>query len=784
MFYSSDYLDDPSLRPKLVIISNQVNQPPTNPQLIAPQDGDINVDLTNIVFSWNPSTDPDGDSIEYCMVLKKDNEPEDTPVYMGCSKEDFITAPPGTCPTFILPEDIELEGGTKYWWAIWAKDQNDNWSEASEWWSFTAEELKQQVLFIPGIMASRLWEVNESNDRWPDLDDDEVDNIRLDAQGHSIHNIYVKGGEEGLIDTFLGHVVYKEFIKFAMNDPNHSWDFFPYDWRLDWEDTMKMTFGSSTDLLQGSILAFLLTKINHMSKKDPDGKVDIVSHSMGGLLAKYYISQLKENSKIDKLILVDCPQLGTPAGAAVVTHGIHDLAKIFKLTQKTMRILSQHMPTAYLLTPSMDYFYTEIAQDYPVFSANGNKPNAINDFLNSFPDGIKKFTDWEKFNDDPGSIGTEDESDEDRPIKADDTRKNLFDRGKEIHEKIDAQWNNYGIKVFQIVGEKLTTLVGVKYKSECLGWGIDVDPIFQPVGDGTVVRESQEFLDVDTFYIDLDDYCRLNKQCHKHGDILEIDWVQNQIGNLLGGKTDLITICGNRNCYGNPRKNQPSARKVQFAKFTIKSPVDVHIYDSYGNHTGPTGDGTIEENIPNSKYVRIGTCKYVILPVGYDELLVEFHGTDSGHFTMVIEKYDHTELEKTQTFLNIPVTTEYRGRIKYREFGDIAGIENDNDGDGIFEEFLNPASDQDEDGIPDVSDNCPDVSNPDQIDSDGDGVGDACAIVPGDLDGDSDVDYDDYLIFRTAYGSCSGDENFLPGADLDGDGCVTINDYRILRTLM
>ncbi len=56
--------------------------------------------------------------------------------------------------------------------------------------------------------------------------------------------------------------------------------------------------------------------------------------------------------------------------------------------------------------------------------------------------------------------------------------------------------------------------------------------------------------------------------------------------------------------------------------------------------------------------------------------------------------------------------------------------------------------------------------------------------IRGDLDGDRDVDYDDYLIFRTAYDSCSGDDNFIPAADLDGDTCVTINDYRILRTLI
>jgi hypothetical protein len=56
--------------------------------------------------------------------------------------------------------------------------------------------------------------------------------------------------------------------------------------------------------------------------------------------------------------------------------------------------------------------------------------------------------------------------------------------------------------------------------------------------------------------------------------------------------------------------------------------------------------------------------------------------------------------------------------------------------------------------------------------------------IPGDLDGDGDVDADDYLIFRTAYGSCTGGAKFISRADLDSDGCITINDYRIMRSLV
>ena len=73
-------------------------------------------------------------------------------------------------------------------------------------------------------------------------------------------------------------------------------------------------------------------------------------------------------------------------------------------------------------------------------------------------------------------------------------------------------------------------------------------------------------------------------------------------------------------------------------------------------------------------------------------------------------------------------------------------------------EYTPPGSDQDGDGIDDISDNCPTISNPGQEDSDGDGLGDVCDTP--DTDGDS---WDDMV------DNCPSIPNPLQ-VDSDGDG--------------
>src|SRR5690606_18874560 len=83
-------------------------------------------------------------------------------------------------------------------------------------------------------------------------------------------------------------------------------------------------------------------------------------------------------------------------------------------------------------------------------------------------------------------------------------------------------------------------------------------------------------------------------------------------------------------------------------------------------------------------------------------------------------------------------------------------------------------ADTDGDGVPDHLDNCIEVANPDQRDTDGDGYGNRC---DGDLNNDGNVNFIDLAIFRAAFGTTD------PHADLDGNGNVNFIDLAIFQSM-
>jgi predicted acyl esterase len=103
--------------------------------------------------------------------------------------------------------------------------------------------------------------------------------------------------------------------------------------------------------------------------------------------------------------------------------------------------------------------------------------------------------------------------------------------------------------------------------------------------------------------------------------------------------------------------------------------------------------------------------------------------------------------------------------------GDANSNQVDSDGDGVGDACDLTDDDADDDGVNDATDNCPNDSNPTQLDSDGDDIGDVCDPTNGnDPDGDGVANPDD---------NCPDNSN--PGQqDVDGDGignaCDNDND--------
>jgi hypothetical protein len=99
----------------------------------------------------------------------------------------------------------------------------------------------------------------------------------------------------------------------------------------------------------------------------------------------------------------------------------------------------------------------------------------------------------------------------------------------------------------------------------------------------------------------------------------------------------------------------------------------------------------------------------------------------------------------------------------------------DSDGDGTGD-ACETVQDTDNDGIPDTTDNCPLIPNPNQEDSDGDGIGDVCEP---DADGDGVPDDDDNCPLTPNPDQSDGNGNGIGDAcdsETDGDGVPDDDD--------
>ncbi len=94
--------------------------------------------------------------------------------------------------------------------------------------------------------------------------------------------------------------------------------------------------------------------------------------------------------------------------------------------------------------------------------------------------------------------------------------------------------------------------------------------------------------------------------------------------------------------------------------------------------------------------------------------------------------------------------------------------------------FVSPPGgpDTDGDGIADATDNCLDIANADQRDTNGDGFGNRC---DPDFDDNNLVNFIDLLQMEAAFFTFEGTPGYDPDIDLDGDGTINFLDLIIME---
>ncbi len=548
------------------------------------------------------------------------------------------------------------------------------------------------VLFLPGIQASRLYQsglAGSEDQIWVPDGNQDVRQLAMSSGGISQNQVYTRNILESLL---IGGTVYESFAQSMINlmfdGVIKAWAPYAYDWRYSVDDIAI----NGTKYEQGTRKA--VDVIQTLASSSFTGKVTIIGHSNGGLLAKAIVKQLEQEGKanlVDRVILLASPQLGTPKAIGTILHG-YDQEKLggWAIDDVEAREVIQNMPGAYGLVTSQEYF--DAVADKVIRFENST---ATQVFRTVYGESIDSADELKRF-----MIGSSDNRPQaqgiDEVLRANE---NLLTAQLNLHGTSLDNWTApAGVKVIEVVGTGLDTVSGFEYRTfkerVCNVLGVlscetkefyKPVPIFSQKGDKTVIDLSAEGYSgvKDKYYIDLKKVEDLKiSESVEHYNISENPSIQKLVTNiLLATSSDIEFISTNTTDINTNR-----------VLMGVHSPVAIEVIDSNGKRVGKKiigGVPTKEENIPGSTYLEIGSSKYVIVPEN-GNYIIKLKGTAEGGLTFSLDTLNGPTQIPQISVRVATITASTTIGIKYINSA-LTNLEIDTNGDTIIDTILTPA---------------------------------------------------------------------------------------------
>jgi hypothetical protein len=538
-------------------------------------------------------------------------------------------------------------------------------------------ECCSSVLFIPGIQASRLY--NSEEKLWEPGQNEDVLALSMTENGEPINtDIYtddiILESSYCAPDILCGFNIYKKFAEMldtlVEDDEINAWQAFPYDWRYSAKDILE----DGVEVRDGDTFTrkYLSQEVRRLAEESDTGKVTIITHSNGGLLAKALIEKLRAEDNediIDMLILTASPQIGTPTAIAGMLHGEkQDLPKHLGwfMARHTAREVARNFESMYSLLPYSEYF-SQVLDPPVIFDSTSITTKQFRDLYGvalTNEGELKNFLLGDPQSDFPREVQPSADSIS-TPYILNST---LFTRAEE-DATFFTSLESGDIPTVQIIGWGVDTIKAIEYKDKNVRDSegniqkvLDHAPVITEDGDGTVVVPSAAYLDTDSFYMNLKDYNKLIefRRNRKHADILEADPVRDLLS-LLIRKEGVEGIEHISEIKPEPKQDDKRIR------LRVHSPLALGITDSFGNYTGVVKDEggnivRIAEEIPNSYYWEIGEGKYLGLDTA-DTYSVGLEGTGEGTFTIEIDEVLGGTVLSSATFVSVPVYKETKAHM-------------------------------------------------------------------------------------------------------------------------